>query len=90
MGRGRPGGAPENLTNKGKGRVKGSKNKFTSLKDDILKAYQKRGGLNYMQKLPDQYFTRFISDLLPKKVETEHSGEVSLIVNIIKSGEGKM
>ena len=43
-GKGRPGGAPDNLTNMGKGRPKGVPNKTTALlKDAILIAAEKAG-----------------------------------------------
>jgi hypothetical protein len=88
-GSGRPGGAPENLTNAGKGRIKGSHNKFTDLKREVLESYQQRGGVAWLTKLPDNVFFGAIRDLLPKKIEQENTGEIGLVVKIIKSGDGK-
>jgi hypothetical protein len=82
-----PKGTPANL--KPLGRPKGCKNKFTDLKNDILRAYKELGGVEYLKLLKEPNFIRLISDLLPKKIEAEHSGAVGLTVKIVKFAEGK-
>jgi hypothetical protein len=82
-------GNPNAKLPNGGGRPKDCKNKFTELKNEILESYKQRGGVKWLNNLPDNVFFGSIRDLLPKKVETEHSGEVGLTINIIKSGEGK-
>jgi hypothetical protein len=55
-GKGRPGGAPENLTNMGKGRPKGAVNKTTALlKDAILRAAELAGN-----KIGDQGMVSYL------------------------------
>jgi hypothetical protein len=53
----------------GPGRPRGSKNKFTTLKDDLLTAYQEKGGIKYLKELPDELFTKLIVKLLPQEIE---------------------
>lgn len=55
-------GKPENLTNAGKGRPKGSTNKTTAaLKDMILKALHNKGGVEYLERQADENPTAFLS-----------------------------
>jgi len=64
------------------GRIKGSKNKFTSLKDSFLNAYQAKdgfGGDDALKKFARDNpgdFLAMIKTMLPKQVE--QSGELDL------------
>jgi hypothetical protein len=79
------GGNPQYLTNKGKGRKKGSKNKATLLREDILKHFLAALQGYGAQKAFDEWIAnkgsrrdamKAAMDLIPK--QTEHSGEVRL------------
>lgn len=79
------GGNPQYLTNTGKGRPKGSKNKATLLREDILKHFLAALEGYGAQKAFDEWiankrqrrdFLKAAVDLIPK--QTEHSGEVKL------------
>jgi hypothetical protein len=76
----------------GPGRPKGCKNKFTDLKNAILQVVEEEGGIEYfrefMKKNPVHFFNA-IRDLLPKKTEITGADGENIIVQIIKSGEGK-
>jgi len=76
----RKGGVPENLVRTG--RPPGRKNKFTNLKNDILQAYKERGGVDFLSKTKEKHFIKLICELLPKKIEAEHSGKIGLKVEI--------
>ncbi len=71
----------ENLSNKGKGRAKGSKNKFTELKEAYLKAFENIGGIEDLTKLAKNpryklAFYQMLSKMLPREEKIEHGGEV--------------
>ena len=73
-------GAPQNMTCH-TGRVKGSKNKFTSLKDDFLQAYQKMGGMPTLAKwgaMNQSKFYELLARLLPQ--EQKHAGGIDINV----------
>lgn len=72
-----------------KGRERGSKNKFTSLKEEFLKTFNDEDGINGakgMKKLikdSTKYkfiFLQMISKMLPSNVDIEHSGDVKIRV----------
>lgn len=85
-------GRRENLTNAGKGRVKGVPNKTTALlKDAILQAATKAGGkdglVGYLTKQATanpQSFLPLLGKVLPMQV-TGEDGE-ALIINVVKPG----
>lgn len=55
-------GGVANLTNAGKGRPKGAQNKNTkALKDMILNALDKKGGVDYLARQADENPTAFLS-----------------------------
>ena len=61
----------------GKGRKKGAKGKFTTLKDSFLRAYQVKEGfggdkalMEYAKKEPDM-FLNMIAKLLPKEIDAK-------------------
>lgn len=64
----------------GKGRPKGSANKTTALlKDMILQALDKKGGVDYLMTQADLNPTAFLTlvgKVLPLQVNAEHSGDV--------------
>ena len=72
-----------------KGRPKGTKNKFTSLKQDYIEAYQRRGGVEFLMSLDDREFATSLAKLLPREISADVKGEQNITVNIISSGEGK-
>lgn len=61
-----------NLTNKGKGRPKGSPNKTTAaLKDMILQALGNKGGIEYLERQADENpvaFMTLVGKVLPLQV----------------------
>jgi len=76
--------AKANLTNQGKGRQKGSKNKFTSLKDSFLQAFEKMGGTEALMEWGEKEknkkdFYGMIAKMLPNKVEGDLSGKMTVI-----------
>ena len=67
-------GNEESLTNAGKGRPKGAKNKFTNLKDAFLDAFKEIGGTDElviwgMKPQNRGEFYKMITKLFPKAVE---------------------
>lgn len=72
-----------NLTNAGKGRPKGSVNKSTkALKDMILEALNKKGGIAYLMAQADENPTAFLTlvgKVLPLDANVNHSGTVGII-----------
>src|SRR5574337_1528614 len=81
-------GRAENLTNAGKGRPKGSANKFTSFKNSILQVYQDLGGdkafCEWAKKSINQGdFYKMASKLLPKEVEVSGKDGQPLQINIV-------
>ena len=75
-----------------KGREKGSKNKFTTLKEAFLKAFHDEDGINGaegMKKLikdSTKYkfiFLQMISKMLPSNVDVEHGGNIDHTVFIM-------
>ena len=82
MGRKPGSGRPENLTNKGKGRPKGAKNKCTRAKDDYFTVFFQMGGKKFLEKeLKEskrnrgEFILRTLPSLMPKKTDIELSGK---------------
>ena len=48
------------------GKPKGSKHKFTQLRDDWIAAYQKKGGPEWLMALPDDLYIRIGQHVIPK------------------------
>ena len=69
-----------------KGRTKGSKNKFTSLKDSFLEVYQMLGGTEGLcewaedSKANKKTFYQMICRMLPTNVSGEVSGDLKVII----------
>lgn len=70
--------ALKNLTDMGKGRKKGSKNKSTQVRDDFVKVYQKLGGtkafIEFLQNTKGalkDYYLRALPSILPRISEIE-------------------
>ena len=58
----------------GPGRPKGSPNKVNAvLKDDIVQAYQEKGGVKWLRSLPPRIFVRLLEKVLPKQVAADVS-----------------
>lgn len=66
---------PQNLTRRGRGRPKGSNNRFTTIKDEFFKAFRQIGGIKGLKKwiLEDPkhrgQFYSWLVQLLPKGIE---------------------
>lgn len=81
-------GRPENLTNAGKGRVKGVPNKTTALlKDAILMAAQQAGGpdgmVGYLKDQADRNpgpFMSLLGKVLPMQVVGEGDGPLQVVI----------
>ena len=82
----------ENLTQKGLGRPRGSKNKFTSLKDAFLNAFEEIGGQKELASWAKQQknravFYQIIAKMLPNKTELEgeieHTRETKVIFEVV-------
>jgi len=67
------------------GRKKGSKNKFTSLQDEFLKAFNDEDGIGGGEGIKTiikgndrrkMVFLQMVTKMLPSNVDVEHSGEV--------------
>jgi len=73
----------ENLKNKGKGRPKGARNRFTNLKDMFLNAFESIGGEKELAKWASQTRNRqafygMIARMLPNKLEADLSGTINI------------
>lgn len=70
----------KNLSRRGRGRPKGSRNKITSaIKDMVLTALDNAGGIEYLEAQANDNPTAFLTLLgkvLPLQVEAEHKGEI--------------
>ncbi len=85
----------ETLTNMGKGRPKGTPNKFTEIKKNILEVFNKLGGTDGMVKWARRNptaFYRLVASLLPKSIELSGTDgkpllppQVIVTVNFIKA-----
>ena len=73
------------------GRPKGSANRFTKLRDEMLEAFEQLGGVDGLVKWaksdPDRQgmFYTMIARMLPKPVEV--SGESELVIRIVRQGD---
>jgi hypothetical protein len=69
---------------KQRGKTKGSKNRYTkSLRDDILEAYQRVGGIEYLEmlaKLDPRTFSNILVKILPTQVTGADGGAVKIEV----------
>ena len=80
--------AGTNLLRGGPGRKKGVPNKLTSdLRQIILLALDRRGGVEYLLTLSDTDFTRLLARVIPQEVDAKLSGNVTVIIN--SDGDGK-
>lgn len=70
----------ENLKRKGQGRPKGSRNKFTTIKESFLNAFREIGGTDVLiqwarkERNKGQFFL-MITKLFPKEIEASISTE---------------
>lgn len=71
-----------NLTNKGKGRTPGAKNRSTDLKNAVLKAFDKVGGHRYLIKMANgtasdrAAFMNLVGKVMPKEINGSISHHV--------------
>jgi hypothetical protein len=73
-----------------KGRPKGTKNKFSAdIKAMVIKAVNNRGGVAFFEGLDDPTLARVATKLVPQIVDANVTGEMTQVVKIISSGEGK-
>jgi len=64
-----------------KGRPKGSKNKFTAIREDWLKAYHSGGGVKYWKELAKvdlAMFMRLGVSMLPKDFDMDVRGKIEV------------
>src|SRR3546814_1342435 len=77
-------GGAANLTNAGKGRKKGVPNRMTKqVKEMILAALDKAGGVDYLTRQADESPTAFLSlvgKVLPLQVTGEGDGPLQIII----------
>ena len=82
-------GKAENLTNAGKGRPKGVKNKLTaSVKEAIMKAFEEVGGADYLANVAKddpRTFCTLLGKIIPSDINL--SGSVTLAEIITASNE---
>ena len=87
-----PSGNRANLTNEGKGRPKGSKNKFgPTLREAILASFHKLGGVDYLEEQGRENPTAYLMLLkavLPMQVTGEGGGPVMIVTGVLRPGEG--
>lgn len=80
-------GRVQNLTNAGKGRPKGVPNKnTTALKDMILAALDKAGGVDYLQRQAEANpgpFLALVGKVLPMQVTGEGGGPVIAKIELV-------
>jgi hypothetical protein len=56
----------------GPGRPQGTPNKVNAtLREDILDAYNEKGGIAWLRKLPDREFVRLIERVMPKQIAAD-------------------
>jgi len=61
------------------GRRKGSPNKTTlALREAILQSFNERGGVNWLNELPDEIFASLVARILPKAMELSGSLEANI------------
>ena len=79
--------------NAGKGRRKGSQNKFTkSVKDMVLQALSNKGGVKYLERQADENPTAFmalVGKVMPTQVTGEDGGPVKLSLTVAFLGPSR-
>jgi hypothetical protein len=71
-----------------KGRPKGVPNKMTrNVRQMILASLDHRGGVAWLDALPDADYCRLVARVIPQEIDARHDGQIT--VQIIKSGDGK-
>ena len=71
----------------GPGRPKGRSNKINAtLKEDVLAAYQQRGGIEWLASLPDRDFLHLLAKILPRELAAclaaGEEGAVNVSINV--------
>jgi hypothetical protein len=78
-----------NLTNEGKGRRKGSLNKFTgTLKEAILASFDRVGGVDYLEKQArenPQAYMSLLAKVLPMQISGPNNGPIMLVTPFRKT-----
>jgi hypothetical protein len=78
-----------NLTQRGKGRPPGVKNKFTNLKNAFLNVFHEMGGEEWLKQRASDHkrgaseFMQALIKMLPTKIDADLSGNLSHSINII-------
>ena len=63
----------------GPGRPPGRKNTFNRrVRDEILTAYERRGGVEWLVGLPDALFVKLLTKLLPKEIDV-HGAQITAL-----------
>ena len=83
---------PKSLKNLTNGRRKGAKNKFTTLKDAFLGAFEKMGGMEElyqwgMQKRNRKDFYHMLAKMLPKTDAADQHTHITVINHIPRPAE---
>ena len=86
-----------NLPGPGPGRPKGSKNKFTDLKNAFLEAFEELNGTEGLVKWAKMnnrnraQFYQMITKMLPSNVSLDHTGNVDtkMTINVVHIKEDK-
>jgi hypothetical protein len=85
-------GKKDNLSNAGKGRPRGCKNKFTSLKDSFIQAFKEIGGQAELAKWAAEKknrtaFYQMLARMLPNRLEgeLEHSQPTKVVFEVVHS-----
>ena len=76
----------DRLPNPGPGRPKGSQNKFTSLKDSFLKAFEEIGGTEGLVEWAKknsknrERFYQMITKMLPSSLDVDMKGRIEAVI----------
>jgi hypothetical protein len=65
----------------GKGRPKGSKNKFTNIKDAFINVFKDVGGETYLREFAMAHpkeFVRLMGSMLPKEIQAEVKSDIQI------------
>jgi hypothetical protein len=52
------------------------------LKRDLMRAYQRKGGAEWLVTLPDGLFLKYLMALIPQTMDQKHDGVVRMIMSL--------